>query len=79
MNLKSYLKNNKITYKKFGSLIGVSCLSVFRYTKGDRKPNDIIMQLIFKATKGDVTPNDFYQLPKIKIRNKSLQDHNKTI
>lgn len=66
MSLSNYLQNNKLSYEDFGSLIGATATTVYRYTKGLRVPKPAIMQAISKVTKGEVTANDFYELQKTK-------------
>lgn len=54
------MKQNKLTDKKMGELIGVHPHSVYRYRKQGVRPEDDIKERIYKVTHGDVTPNDFF-------------------
>lgn len=42
--------------------LGCSTIAVYRYEKGLRVPEAVLMERIFLATEGEVEPNDFYPL-----------------
>ena len=67
MELKDYLKSNKITQIKFVELLAENDLEITqgainKWVNGDRIPRKKEMSIIFKSTNGEVSPNDFYKL-----------------
>lgn len=60
MRLDEYLQESKTPYAEFAEDISVSVTAVHRYAKGERIPQDGVMQRITKRTGGKVTANDFY-------------------
>lgn len=65
MILKNYLKENNITQKRFGELIGKDKVYVHRLVKRGAVPSKEDMPIVCAATNGDVQPNDFYDLPNL--------------
>ena len=59
MNLKKYLKLQKISNNSFSKLLGISPVSLSRYISGERFPEKNILINIYNLTEGFVTPNDF--------------------
>ena len=59
MNLKQYLKLQKISNNSFSKLLGISPVSLSRYINGERFPEKNILINIYNHTEGFVTPNDF--------------------
>ena len=59
MNLKQYLKLQKISNNSFSKLLGISPVSLSRYISGERFPEKNILINIYNHTEGFVTPNDF--------------------
>ena len=67
MELKDYLKTNKITQTKFVETLAEKDLiitqgAINKWVNGDRIPRKKEMSIIYKSTNGQVTPNDFYKL-----------------
>tara|TARA_Y100000004_G_scaffold28613_1_gene29403 strand:- start:5008 stop:5214 length:207 start_codon:yes stop_codon:yes gene_type:complete len=67
MELKEYLKENKITQIGFVDLLAQNDLyitqgAINKWVNGDRIPRKKEMAVIYKSTNGEVTPNDFYKL-----------------
>lgn len=62
MDLRSYLRSNKISEEKFADLIGVKQSAVNRYCKRLRIPRREVMDLIIAKTGGKVTANDFFDI-----------------
>ena len=67
MELKDYLKTNKITQTKFvealaGKGLIITQGAINKWVNGDRIPRKKEMSIIYKSTNGQVTPNDFYKL-----------------
>lgn len=58
-SLENYMRSKGLTDKAFGKLIDCSGLTVYRYRKGMRKPQDAIKKLIYEVTNKAVTPNDW--------------------
>jgi hypothetical protein len=58
--LKIFLKENKISYAKFGLLINKSKSQVGFYARNLCIPPRETMKKIVKVTKSFVKPNDFY-------------------
>lgn len=66
--LDNWLTENCADYgalKKFAEAITVTTVSLDRYRKGERIPNETVMPLIYLHTGGEVQPNHFYALPDI--------------
>ena len=59
MNLKQYLKLQKISNNSFSKILGISPVSLSRYISGERFPEKNILINIYNHTEGFVTPNDF--------------------
>ena len=60
MQLEKYRKNNKLSYKELGSLIGVSKTQAWKLCMGKVKDPRLSWILkIEKVTDGAVTPEDF--------------------
>ncbi len=58
MKLKEYRKLRGLSRAKFGKLIGVSGLQVWRYETGRTMPKPEVVQAIAGATQGAVTAQD---------------------
>ncbi len=54
-NLKTYLKKNKITQKKFSEKLNVHYMTIYQIVKGKRRPSPELAALIEQATGGEVT------------------------
>ena len=64
MKLKQYLQEYDISAVAFQAMINVkSRNTVYRYIRGENRPDPEIMQRIIRVTDGAVQPNDFYDLP----------------
>lgn len=61
MKLKTYIKKDKLTYKKVAQIIGCSPIDVYRYCAGISIPRADRMSKIIELTNGEVQPNDFYE------------------
>jgi transcriptional regulator with XRE-family HTH domain len=65
MDLESYRKKEKLTYRDLAKLLQIEGVSIattaLRWCKGERIPRAEHMKKIFKLTKGKVTPSDFYE------------------
>ena len=59
MDLKTYLEQNNISYREFGTMIGVDHSQVSRWIRGHRLPSLPMAVAIEKATGGQVMPADF--------------------
>lgn len=59
MQLREYLKKEKITQEQFAEMIGVTQGIVTRWCRG-AIPRIELMTKILVATQGKVTANDFY-------------------
>ena len=59
MTLQKYLSEQDLTYEAFGTLIGVTTSTAWRYANGKRFPGPAVMRRIIQATGGAVGPNDF--------------------
>lgn len=63
MKLELFLEKSDLSESQFAKMIGVHRNTIYKYTKGERRPEEEIMLLIAQVTGGLVTPNDFYDLP----------------
>jgi len=64
MQLKSYLKDRRLSAAEFGRQIGVANGGVVaKYLNGDRVPRPSIMREIVRVTNGQVRPDDFFDIP----------------
>lgn len=61
MKLSDYLAAEKLSHAEFGKRVGVSQVSIHRYSKGLRLPRPEIVARIAKETRGKVTIEDHYQ------------------
>jgi transcriptional regulator with XRE-family HTH domain len=61
MQLKEYLKKNKISKEDFATSVGASYGSVIKWTYGGRFPRPQALQKIHELTEGQVTAYDFIQ------------------
>jgi transcriptional regulator with XRE-family HTH domain len=61
MQLKEYLKQNKISKEDFAHSLGASYGSVIKWTYGGRFPRPQTLQKIHELTEGQVTAYDFIQ------------------
>tara|TARA_Y100000589_G_scaffold191634_1_gene181527 strand:- start:2042 stop:3235 length:1194 start_codon:yes stop_codon:yes gene_type:complete len=59
MNLREFLKLQKISQKEFAKHLGISPISLTRYLYSKRFPEKKILEKIHKLTDGIVTANDF--------------------
>ncbi len=59
MQLRAYMKNQKLSLADFAKLVGTSQASVSRWMTGARTPGPEFMRRIHKATDGHVAPLDF--------------------
>lgn len=62
MRLKEYFEINGITPEVAAEALDTTGVSINRYLKGRRIPNQKYMQKIFEYTNGAVTPNDFFNI-----------------
>jgi transcriptional regulator with XRE-family HTH domain len=60
MNLRTYLRMQRVTVADFAAQIGASEAAVGKWTRGERIPRRAMMARIQTATNGQVTPADFY-------------------
>ena len=61
MKLIDWLDANKLTNADFAQRIGVSETAVYRYTRGQRRPEWHLLAGIYLETDGQVTPTDFME------------------
>lgn len=59
MKISQYIAQNKINVTEFAKAIGVKRNSIYRYQRGRRPSDDVIMKII-KITEGAVTLSDFF-------------------
>lgn len=74
MQLSTYLQAHNLTYEKFGALLNVAPISIYRYVKGKRFPTHEVLAKIKNLTDGQVTYEDF----PLKKRAKKLKSINKS-
>jgi len=55
MLLEQYLKSNKLSYRKFATLVGINHAAIFRYAKRQTTPSLKIAVKINEVTKGRVS------------------------
>jgi transcriptional regulator with XRE-family HTH domain len=60
MNLRTYLRMQRVTVADFAARIGASEAAVGKWSRGERIPRRAMMARIQVATDGQVTPADFY-------------------
>ena len=60
MNLKDYLKDNKVSVSQFSKLTDIPEDTINKYKYGLRIPQRDQMIKIFETTQGTVDPNSFY-------------------
>ena len=60
MDLKTYLRDNRIRGYAFAAQVGASAASISRLSRGEQMPSADLARRIFDATAGQVTPNDFH-------------------
>lgn len=57
-----FKKESSQTHEDFATQIGIHVTTLHRYIRGERVPEDGIMQKLNIATKLEVMPNDFYPI-----------------
>ena len=60
LRLKEYLRVNKISYKNFGEIVGVSDAQITRIIKRQQNPSAHLTHKILEATKNAVTFEDLF-------------------
>lgn len=60
MNIKNYIKENKICIKSLQGVLGVSQMTIWRWCCGLVIPRKEMMKKIEKWSHGQVTAKDFY-------------------
>ena len=60
MRLKEFLRVNKISYKKFGDMVGVSDAQITRIIKRQQNPSAHLVHKILEVTKNAVTFEDLF-------------------
>jgi transcriptional regulator with XRE-family HTH domain len=60
MQLKEYLRKEKLSARQFADAIGLPLPTIQSYKYGQRVPRTLHMKLIYEMTENKVTPNDFY-------------------
>lgn len=71
MTLDEYLDAEDETATAFAARTGLSIVSISRYRRGHRLPEEDAMNVIIAATAGRVTPNDFYGVSPVRRRPKN--------
>jgi DNA-binding transcriptional regulator YdaS (Cro superfamily) len=62
--LARYLKKQSLTDGEFARLIGVDASTVYRWRKGDRRPERDLVFVIERATRGAVSASGWKNKPK---------------
>ncbi len=60
MTLREYLKNNKLSVRKFSKITNIPEATITKYKYQERIPRPEIMQRIMLETNSLVQPNDWY-------------------
>ncbi len=60
MNLRLFLKENKLGTARFAADIEVSLAALYRYMDSQRIPRPVVLERIARVTHGRVQPNDFF-------------------
>jgi transcriptional regulator with XRE-family HTH domain len=61
MYLKEYIKEQRLSMRRFAIKSGLSVSAVSRIINNERFPKPETMRRIFLATDGRVKPNDFFE------------------
>ena len=56
---------------RYAAAICTSPISVRRYERGVRRPDDDVMKRIYEESDGKLQPNDFYELPELQTQKAS--------